>query len=366
MITKATYRDNDEGYEEPGRPSHIWTIQVPAILTTALKAKQITTGEFDENDPVWSRDGSTLYFHSDRVREPYYQSPDSDLYMVSASGGDLTKIASIDGQIGGLALSPDGTRMAFVGAINAGEGVVERSYSQPDLFVTNLEPGSTPKNLTTKFDFDIGDSVGGDQAPPRANGGSKPYWSRDGRFIFVLASEEGRANLKRINAETGEVQALTEGNHNVFSYSATPDGAKVGLMISTPTKIGDLYVLESSSGQMKQITQLNADLFSKVKLTEPEMIWYKSFRRKADSSVGPEAAGFRGRQEVSNDFRHSWRSAYGLRLHLRPRVSVDGRQRLCGAVSESAREHELWPGVWQYHPVSISRRRLQRSDGGSG
>jgi dipeptidyl aminopeptidase/acylaminoacyl peptidase len=280
VITKAAYRDNSEGYEEPGRASHIWTIPVPAILTAAQKARQITDGEFEESDPVWSRDGSKIYFVSDRVKESYYHSPDSDLYMVSASGGDLTKLASIDGPIEQLALSPDGSRMTFVGAINAGAGVVERSYSQPDLFITNLEPNSTPRNLTAKFDFDIGGGVGGDQAPPRAGGGTKPFWSRDGRFIFVVAAEEGKANLKRINAETGEVQALTQGNHNVFSFSATPDGSKVALMISTPTRIGDLYVLENGSGQMKQITQLNDDLFSKLKLTEPEMIWYKSFDGK--------------------------------------------------------------------------------------
>ena len=69
-----------------------------------------------------------------------------------------------------------------------------------------------------------------------------PFWSKDGRFIFVAAAEEGTSNLKRIDAETGKVEPWTKGDHDVFAYSATPDGSKAALLISTPTKIGDLYV----------------------------------------------------------------------------------------------------------------------------
>ena len=147
--------------------------------------------------------------------------------------------------MGSLALSPDGSHMAFTGAINGADGVLHRSYSQPDLFLTSLEPGATPKNLTAKYDFDIGGGVGGDQAPPRGSGPSKPFWSKDGRYIFVVSAEQGSANLKRIDAETGKVEPFTRGNHDVFSYSATPDGSKAAVLISTPTNIGDLFAVDA-------------------------------------------------------------------------------------------------------------------------
>jgi Tol biopolymer transport system component len=98
-------------------------------------------------------------------------------------------------------------------ALNRGEGLPQRSYSQPDLFIVSTEPGAAPRNLTATYDFDIGGGVGGDQAPPRGAGPSKPYWSADGRSIFVDSAEEGRANLKRIDAETGKVEPLTSGDH---------------------------------------------------------------------------------------------------------------------------------------------------------
>lgn len=277
VIVKALYRMNGEGYIEPDRPSHIWTVAVPEVLSKPEKAKQVTTGEFSESEIVWSRDGSRIYFTSNRVREPYYEPPHDEIYAANAAGGEIAKIAAIDGSLHALALSPDGSHIAFVGAINHGADMPERSYSQPDLFITGVEPGAAPKNLTAGYDFDIGGGVGGDQAPPRGAGPSLPYWSADGRSIFVDSAEEGRANLQRIDVETGKVEALTSGDHSLFAWSATPDGSKAAVLISTPTRIGDLFLMDGKTGRLEQLTHINDDLFGKLNLTPPETIWYKSF-----------------------------------------------------------------------------------------
>jgi dipeptidyl aminopeptidase/acylaminoacyl peptidase len=277
VITRAEYRENDEGYLDPARPDHIWIVDVPTVLSAPQKSRQVTTGDFSEQEITWARNGSKIYFTSDRVKESYYEPPAGAIYEVSTAGGEIRKVAGIDGPIAGLALSHDGGHLAFVGSINRGEGLAQRSYSQPDLFVTATELGSAPKNLTANYDFDIGDGVGGDQAPPRGGSESKPFWSADGRTVFVNAAEEGRVNIQRIDAETGKVQAVTKGDQALLSYSATPDGSKMALLISTPTNIGDVFVATSATGQMEPITHVNSELFAKLHLTEPEMIWYKSF-----------------------------------------------------------------------------------------
>jgi dipeptidyl aminopeptidase/acylaminoacyl peptidase len=277
VITSAKYRMNGAGYFEMDRENHIWVVAVPANPGSAQKAKQITSGEFAEGDITWSKDSAQIYFTSNRVKDSDFQPSDSDLYVVSASGGSITKIASIDGPIHSIALSPDGKKIAFVGDINREGNGPARSFSEPDLFVTSVAPNSMPKNLTTEYDFDIGAGVGGDQAPPRGGGQSKPYWSTDGKTIIVGSAEQGRVNLKRVDAESGKVTALTDGNFDVFSYHASRDGAKVAVLISTPTNIGDLFIVDGKSGHMQQITHINADLLGQLNLTEPEMIWYKSF-----------------------------------------------------------------------------------------
>lgn len=274
VITTAKYRMNGAGYSD--RMSHIWDVEVPQMPGPTQKARQVTSGEFSESDITWSRDSANIYFTSNRVKNSDFDAPDTDLYVVSASGGAITKVASIDGPIHGVSLSPDGAKIAFIGDINK-DGGPARSYSQPDLFITSAMPGSTPKNLTSTYDFDIGGGVGGDQAPPRGGGRSNPYWTPDGRSVIVTSAEQGRVNLKRVDAETGKVSPLTDGNFDLFSYDPTPDGSQIAVLISTPVNIGDLFIVDGKSGRSEQITHINADLFGQLNLTEPEMIWYKSF-----------------------------------------------------------------------------------------
>lgn len=277
VITSATYRSNGQGFTDPTRPSHIWVVEVSADLTEPKKATQVTSGGFSESGITWSRDVSRIYFSSNRVKEPYYESPRSAIYSVSREGGQTTKLIDFEGSISSFALSPDGERAAIVGAARASGGAPVRSYDQPDLFVASTRPGSTARNLTASYDFDIGGSIGGDQAPPRGETPSLPFFSRDGQSIFVTAGEEGRSNLKRVDIETGKVSAVTSGDHSLFSYHSTPDASQIAALVSTPTMIGDLFVVDSKTGRMSQMTRINKQLFDGLNLSAPETIWYKSF-----------------------------------------------------------------------------------------
>ncbi len=273
VITRATYRSNGSGYGDPSRHTHIWTIAVPSEATATPQPTQLTSGAFDEQGITWSPDGTRIYFTSNRVEEPYYFPQDSDLYFVPASGGDIVKVASIDGSIGGIAPSPDGKRIAFIGTP---EQTPVRSFDQSDLFVTDATPGASPRNLTGAYDSEIGSGIGGDQRAPRGAGGSVPVWSRDGQNLFVVVSEHGSANIKRVNAATGKVDAYSSGNQDVMSYTSVPGTDRLALVISTPTKIGDLYVA-SPGAPPTQLTRLNDDLFKAIAQREPEEIWYTSF-----------------------------------------------------------------------------------------
>ena len=274
VINRAVYRSNGAGYVDYERVSHIWTVAIPAELGAPPPAKQITDDKFEEASILWSRDGRELYFSSDRIAEAYYEAPHSDIYSVPAVGGEMRKLVSVDGGTRAMSLSPDGKQMAFIGALN---GDPIKSYSQPDLWVTALEPGSKAQNLTSDYDFDIGGGIGGDQAPPRAAAPSLPFWSKDGRSIFVSSAEKGRGNLKRIDVRSGKVEPVTEGDWDVYGYSSTADQSRTVLAISTTTSVGDLYLLDGKAKKPVRLTQVNSELFSQLDLPAPEELWVKSF-----------------------------------------------------------------------------------------
>ena len=122
--------------------------------------------------------------------------------------------------------------------------------------------------------------MGGDNTAPRGGGGNPPIWSANGRSIVAIYAKEGKANLGAFDAASGKETDLTSGKQAVVSFRATPDATRFALIISTPTRIGDIFWLERGATTPKQLTHLNDELFSKLNLTEPEEIWYTSFDGK--------------------------------------------------------------------------------------
>ena len=274
VISRAVYRFNGGGYLDPKRVSHIWVVAVPEVASDAAmpKPKQLTFGAYSENDVMWSPDGKTIYFASDRRPEPYYDTAQDELFSIPSSGGTPTKILRVEGNVQSPILSRDGKSIAFRGA----PAKPVRSYSQDDLWVVAPTTNATPKNLTADFDYDMGSGPGGDQHPPRAGGGSHPIWSADGRSIVDVVLREGASNLYRFDATTGKATPLTNGKHDVFSFSSSADGSKFAFVLSTPKQITDVYITDAS-GNMKQLTHVNDKLLSQLNLTEPEDVWYTSF-----------------------------------------------------------------------------------------
>jgi dipeptidyl aminopeptidase/acylaminoacyl peptidase len=273
VITRPFYRLNGVGYLDSTSRNHIWT--VPVSDSGQAIPRQLTSGEFEESDPAWSPDGSRIYFLSNRVPEPYYSPDDVDLYSVPGGGGEITRVASIDGVIESFTPSPDGRRIAFVGSPT---GKPVRSYDQPDLFVTDLTPGSIARNLTAGYDFDINGGISSDQHAPRGRLGSAPVWTEDASAILIRSAEQGRSRLQQVMVSSGRVTPITRDDHEVVAYTAAADRSRMVVLLSSPTTIGELFVLRPAEGQkLAQVTRVNAGLFSQLTLTAPEEVWYRSF-----------------------------------------------------------------------------------------
>jgi dipeptidyl aminopeptidase/acylaminoacyl peptidase len=276
VITRAVYRSNGAGYVDNKHPQHIWVMAAPKTSDEKVTPKQLTSSRFDDGSVTWAQDNSTLYFISDHSEEPYYDLPSTDIYTISVAGGQPAKLTTFDMNAGGLVVSPDGKQFAFF----ASASKPIQSYTEPDLWVMDIAQNAQPRNLTAKFNYDVGSGVGGDNTSPRAGGGNAPIWSADGKKLYVTFAKEGKANVGAFDVATGQETDLTTGNQAVVSVRSVPDASRFAFLISTPTRIGDLYWLDGTSGTPKQLTHINDELFSKLNITEPEEIWYTSFDGK--------------------------------------------------------------------------------------
>jgi dipeptidyl aminopeptidase/acylaminoacyl peptidase len=290
VITRAAYRFNGGGYLDSTRHSAIWTL---AVGEADAKPARITKGDFDVALSGWSQDGREIYLTSTRVDEAYYESPHRELYHVAADAheADPAVLLKIDGTIGDAELSPDGKNVVFEGTARP---EAPRSYDQPDLWVAPL-PASAPgasvatgatgaagaaaRNLTDKFDFDIGGGIGSDQHPPRGGLPGSPVWL-DAHRVLTLVAHEGRADLTTVNVDDKSVKSLTAGPHDIMAFTASRDASQIVALVSTTMSVGDLFMVNRTTGALTRITDLNKSLMNEMQLTDPEEISYPSFDGK--------------------------------------------------------------------------------------
>src|SRR5205807_4463916 len=122
----------------------------------------------------------------------------------------------------------------------------------------------------------------GDNAAPRAGGRDIPLWTPDGRTLIEVYGKEGKTTLGSFDVASGAVTDLTHGNQAVLRFRASLDVSKIIYTSSTPTRINDLFAIDrpSPNAESRQLTDINNELFSKLNLTEPEEIHYKTFDGK--------------------------------------------------------------------------------------
>src|SRR5437867_3504281 len=128
----ANYKFNDSGWFDDKR-AHIWIVDVASGRTI-----QLTSGDdWNDADPQWSPDSRRIAFVSDRSGKAFDESHDTDVWVVDANGGPLTKVSDHATADNSPRWSPDGQTIAFLSS------VPEKSH--PKIWLAPSTGGGTSK-----------------------------------------------------------------------------------------------------------------------------------------------------------------------------------------------------------------------------
>lgn len=165
--------------------SDIWQISAGGGEATVL-----TASEFPEVSPQFSPDDRKIAFVSSRAGAP-------DIWVTDVSGANAVRITDSGGQpVAVLQWSPDGSKIAYEWRARGREGI----YIVP--------------------------STGGvSQALVTGSRDSVPRWSRDGRFLYFNSIRTGTQEIWRIPAEGGQPIAITTKGGSAAAQSE--DGARI-------------------------------------------------------------------------------------------------------------------------------------------
>ena len=243
----------DQG-DETAPKSHIWTVP-----TNGGAPRQLTAGPRSDSSPIWSPDGQTLAFLSDREEKEK-----SQIYLLPGRGGEAIQLTRLDGgvvsprNLDPIVWSPHGKRIAYLHADpeTAGE---KRSKEE--------------KNDAIKFEklskftrLYVADVDSGEAACVSPDGLQvwEFCWSTDAEDFVAVASDLPydwswyTCRLVAFAAGGGPGRTLHHSKRQVAKSAISPDGGQVAFLSSNWSDrgmaSGGVFVVSRDGGEARELS----------------------------------------------------------------------------------------------------------------
>lgn len=253
VITRRLFRFDGKGYQHDRR-THVFRI---SLIDSQIK--RITSGEFDVVAYDVSADGSKVAVVCNKSKDADFENG-LDIYSLDLKSGEWTSLFRNKGTISSIAYSPDGNFLSFIGHD------YRFKFNTP-LEVWTLDVSTKQaRNVSKSLDRAARNSVLSDVSMDKWF--LPPLWSSTSDKVYFLATDRGRCGIFVADIHSNQVKELTSGQNCVTSLSVSSDGT-IAFVRTDPTSPPELFLLSGNNGFVKQITDLNLPLKSRLELSQP-------------------------------------------------------------------------------------------------
>ena len=190
------------------------------------EARQLTSNASYDYSPIWSPDGKSLAFASDRYGN-------FDIFMVSPDGGVPFRVTTHSAKETPWTFTPDGKRILFSACIqDPAASALFPKNSMTELYSVSVDGGRYEQVLATPAEevsfmgkgisFVYHDCKGGENIWRKHHTSSitRDIWMYDGNRHVKLTSFEGEDRCPRVSADGKTVYFMSErsGSFNIYSF----------------------------------------------------------------------------------------------------------------------------------------------------
>lgn len=255
VIDRYQYKQDVSGYRYQKTHTHLYLFDI-----ASKKLDTLTKGIYDEGAAVWSPDGSTIAFVSNRTADPD-KNENSDIYTIAARpGSDMRALTNWKGTDNSPRWSPDGSRIVYTRSVSEED---YHMYDEPVLCVVSKD-GGAPVVLSRSLDRPV----------------FSPRWSKDGQTIIALVEDDRQQYIASFSAADGKMTKIADGQR-VFT-TLEPAGGPSGDWLTTcsdPQTPPEIYALEH--GTTRRLTR-HTDAF----LAPLSLAFVEGFEsRSADGTI---------------------------------------------------------------------------------
>jgi len=254
VFESVQYRGDGTGYLDAGE-THIFVLSADGGTP-----RQVTSGEYNHGGRIaWTPDSKSIVFSANRQDDWIFDPMESELWSVDIASGEMTQLTDRDGPDFAPTISPDGSKIAYIGFDDRKMG-----YHSRQVLIMDRRGGSV-QVLAKDLDREIDDV----------------QWAGNSKNLYILYDDQGDkviaslslgGKITRITDDVGGVSigrpytsgGFSTANNGAFAYSAGRSDRPADVSIGRGTR------------DTQRLTDLNADAFGHKSIGAAEEIRWKS------------------------------------------------------------------------------------------